>query len=115
MSQSRTVKAGILASGTFLTTCVRLISAIILARVLSMYDYATYRQTLLAYAFVSPLLMLGLPDALYYFLPGENKRPRSLLMENLLLLSFMAGLFSLFLLFGGNRLLARPQIPGPLL
>jgi O-antigen/teichoic acid export membrane protein len=107
MSQSRTVKAGILASGTFLTTCVRLISAVVLARVLSMYDYATYRQTLLAYAFVAPLLMLGLPDALYYFLPGENKRPRSLLMENLLLLSFMAGLFSLFLLFGGNRFLAR--------
>ena len=106
MSQSRTVKAGILASGTFMTTCVRLISAVILSRVLSMYDYATYRQTLLAYAFISPLLMLGLPQALYYFLPGENKRPRSLLMENLLLLSFMAGLFTLFLLFGGNRLLA---------
>ena len=106
MSQSRTVKAGILASGTFLTTCVRLISAVILSRVLSMYDYATYRQTLLVYAFISPLLMLGLPQALYYFLPGENKRPRSLLMGNVLLLSFMAGLFTLFLLFGGNRLLA---------
>ncbi len=106
MSQSRTVKAGILASGTFLTTCVRLISAIVLSRVLSMYDYATYRQTLLAYAFISPLLMLGLPQALYYFLPGEKKRPRTLLMENLLLLSFMAGLFTFFLLFGGNRLLA---------
>ncbi len=106
MSQSRTVKAGILASGTFLTTCVRLISAAILSRVLSMYDYATYRQTLLVYAFISPLLMLGLPQALYYFLPGENKRPRSLLMGNVLLLSFMAGLFTLFLLFGGNRLLA---------
>lgn len=78
----------------------------ILSRVLSMYDYATYRQTLLVYAFISPLLMLGLPQALYYFLPGENKRPRSLLMGNVLLLSFMAGLFTLFLLFGGNRLLA---------
>jgi O-antigen/teichoic acid export membrane protein len=50
--------------------------------------------------------MLGLPQALYYFLPGEDKRPRSLLVENLMLLSFMAGLFTLFLLFGGNRLLA---------
>ena len=106
MSQSRTVKAGILASGTFMTTCVRLISAVVLSRVLSMYDYATYRQTLLAYAFIAPLLMLGLHQALYYFLPGENKRPRSVLMENLMLLSFMAGLFTLFLLFGGNRLLA---------
>ncbi|MCP4607831.1 MAG: polysaccharide biosynthesis protein [Planctomycetes bacterium] len=107
MSQSRTVKAGILASGTFLTTCVRLISAAVLSRVLSMYDYATYKQTLLAYAFVAPLLMLGLPNALYYFLPGENKRPRSVLVENFVLLSFMAGLFSLFLILGGNRFLAR--------
>ncbi len=106
MSQSRTVKAGILASGNFLTTCVRLISAVVLARLLSMYDYATYRQTLLAYAFISPLLILGLPQALYYFLPEENKRPRSVLLENVLLLSFMAGLFTLFLIFGGNRLLA---------
>ena len=106
MSQSRTVKAGILASGTFLTTCVRLISAAVLARVLSMYDYATYKQTLLAYAIVAPLLMLGLPQALYYFLPGENKRLRSRLMDNLMLLTFMAGLFTLFLLFGGNRLFA---------
>lgn len=106
MSQSRTFKAGILASGRFLTTCVGLISAAVLARVLSVHDYATYRQTLLAYAFAAPLLVLGLPQALYYFLPGESKRPRAVLVENLLLLSLMAGLFTLFLLFGGNRLLA---------
>ncbi|MHC4537522.1 MAG: oligosaccharide flippase family protein [Planctomycetota bacterium] len=106
MSQSRTFKAGILASGRFLTTCVGLISAAVLARVLSVHDYATYRQTLLAYAFAAPLLALGLPQALYYFLPGENKRTRAVLVENLLLLSFMGGLFSLFLLLGGNRLLA---------
>lgn len=100
------MKAGILASGTFLTTCVRLITAAVLARLLSMYDYATYRQTLLAYAFVAPLLTFGLPQALYYFLPGEKERPRSRLVDNLMLLSFMAGLFTLFLLCGGNRLLA---------
>jgi len=51
------------------------------------------------------LLALGLPQAIYYFLPGENERPRAVLVENLLLLSFMGGLFSLFLL-GGNRFLA---------
>ena len=106
MSQSRAVKAGILASGTFLTTCVRLISAVFLSRILSIYDYATYRQTLLAYAFIAPLLMLGLPNALYYFLPGENTRPRSRLVDNLTLLGFMAGFFTLFILLGGNRLLA---------
>jgi O-antigen/teichoic acid export membrane protein len=106
MSNSRTFKAGVLASGTFLTTCVRLISAVVLARLLTIYDYATYRQTLLAYAFAAPLLMLGLPQALYYFLPGEKEQPRSRLADNLILLSIMGALFTLFLLFGGNRLLA---------
>ena len=106
MSQSRTIKAATLASGTTLTTCVRLISAAVLARVLTMYDYATYKQTLLAYGFIAPLVILGLPKALYYFLPGEKKRSRTILMGNLLLLSFMAVLLSLFLMFGGNRLLA---------
>ena len=71
-----------------------------------MHDYATYKQTFLAYAFVAPLLMLGLPQALYYFLPGEKQRARGVLFDNLLLLSAMGAIFSLFLLFGGNRLLA---------
>ncbi len=106
MPHSRAFKAGILASGKFLTTCASLISYVVLARVLNKYDYATYRQTLLAYVFVMPLLTLGLPQALYYFLPGEKDRPRAIVVENLLLLSFMAGLFSVFLFFGGNRLLA---------
>lgn len=106
MPQSRTFKAGILASGRFLTTCGGLISYVVLARVLSVHDYATYRQTLLAYLFAMPLLTLGLPQALYYFLPGEKERPRAILLNNLLLLGFMAGLFSAFLLAGGNRLLA---------
>jgi O-antigen/teichoic acid export membrane protein len=106
MVQSRTFKAGILISGRFLTALVGLGSFAVLSRVLSIYGYATYRQTLLAYSLVAPLLTLGLPEALYYFLPGEKERPRSILIENLLLLSFMAGLFSLFLFLGGDRLLA---------
>lgn len=103
---SRTFKAGLLASGTFLTTCVGLASMAVLARVLSMRDYATYKQTMLAYAFAAPLLMLGLPKALYYFLPGEKHRARAILVENLLLLSAMGAVFSLFILLGGNKLLA---------
>jgi O-antigen/teichoic acid export membrane protein len=106
MAQSRTFKAGILASGQFLTTCIRLITIVVLARLLTVRDYATFVQTLLAYTFVEPLLMLGLPQALYYFLPGEKNKPRTILTENILLLGIMGGIFTAFLLFGGNRLLA---------
>jgi len=106
IAQSRTFKAGILASGQFLTSCTVLIAFAVLSRAFSVRDYATYRQTMLAYGFAAPLLMLGLPQALYYFLPGEKQRARAVLLENLLLLSLMGFVFSLFLLLGGNRLLA---------
>jgi O-antigen/teichoic acid export membrane protein len=105
-SRSRTFKAAILASGEFLSTLVQLATFAVLARVLSMQDYATYRQTMLAYWFAAPLLMLGLPQALYYFLPGEKTRARAILWENIILLTLMGCVFSLFLLLGGNRLLA---------
>lgn len=106
MSQSRSFKVFILSSGNFLSSIASLLSLAILARVFSVTDYATYRQTILAYTFAAPLLMLGLPQALYYFLPREKERSRGLLLENLLMLSVLGAVFSLFLLFGGNRLLA---------
>lgn len=107
MARSRTFKAGIMASGHFLRASVGLASLAILARVLTVEHYATYRQTLLSYVFVSPLLILGLPEALYHFLPLEKDRSRGVLQENLLLLAFMGALFSIFLYCGGNHLLAR--------
>lgn len=103
---SRTFKAGLLASGQFLQVCATLGSLMVLARVLTVQGYATYRQSMLAYQFAAPLLALGLPQALYYFLPGETRRVRAILLENLLLLSGMATLFPLILLLGGNKLLA---------
>lgn len=64
------------------------------------------RQTMLAYNFVAPLLMLGLPDALYYFLPREQDRKRGVLIDNLVLIFIMAMVFSIFLAIGGYKLLA---------
>lgn len=81
-------------------------SAAVLARVFSKTDYASYRQTLLAYTFAVPFVTLGFDRALYYFLPGEEKRSRGFLVENLLWLLGGGALLSLFLLVGGNQLLA---------
>lgn len=106
MPQSRSFKVFILSSGNFLSSMAALLSLAVLARVFSVTDYATYRQTMLAYTFAAPLLILGLDRALYYFMPRENERSRGLLLENLLSLTILGALFSLFLLCGGNRLLA---------
>jgi O-antigen/teichoic acid export membrane protein len=107
MSKSRSAKVLILSSGQALTSLVGLISMAVLTRVFSKLDYATYRQTMLAFTFAVPFVTLGLDRALYLFLPGEQKRPRALLVENLLLLVLAGGTLSLFILLGGNHLLAR--------
>ncbi|MCX5672207.1 MAG: oligosaccharide flippase family protein [Planctomycetota bacterium] len=105
-AQSRTFKAAVLSLGKVLAQCSRILSAAILSRVLTVEGYATLRQTFLAYDAGEPLLQMGLPQALYYFLPGEKKRARGVLIENLLLLSLSGGAFGVFLALGGNRLLA---------
>jgi len=105
-TQSRMFKAAVLSLAKVLAQCSRILSAAILSRVLTVEGYATLRQTFLAYDAGEPLLEMGLPKALYYFLPGEKKRARGVLIENLLLLSLIGGAFGLFLALGGNRLLA---------
>lgn len=107
MSDSRTFKAALLGSGKFLVTLTGLISAAVLARVLTKTDYAAYRQTFLTYRFVAPFLSMGLPMALYYFLPIDKGHSRSTLSGNLFLLFCMGFLFLGFILCGGNQLLAK--------
>lgn len=95
-----------LSLGNTLTVLVGIISGMVAARILTKHDYATMRQTMLAYQFAAPLLLLALPEALYYFLPGRDEKKRGFLIDNLTLLFIMGGAFSLFLLAGGNKLLA---------
>jgi len=75
-------------------------------RMLTKTDYATLRQTFIAYNFVAPLLMLGLPNALYYFLPRTETRKKTITVENMVLLAGLSLIFSLFMLLGGYRYLA---------
>jgi O-antigen/teichoic acid export membrane protein len=81
-------------------------SGVILARILSKEDLATYLQTFLAYNFAAPLLTLALPSALYFFLPRKVGEERTVLAGNLLLLLGMGFVFTMFLLLGGAKLLA---------
>ncbi|NMD01218.1 MAG: oligosaccharide flippase family protein, partial [Bacteroidales bacterium] len=104
---SRTNKVLALSIGQTLTTLSGIVSGMILARILTKTDYATIKQTFLAYNFVAPILMLGLPNALYYFLPRNENRQRGVTLDNILLLLGLAIIFSLFMAFGGYHLLAK--------
>jgi len=107
LATSRTVKVLALSAGQTLTQLVTLLSLVVLARFLTQEDLATYRQTLLVYQFLAPVLTLGLPTALYYFLPREQGRERSLVLTAVLALAGLGVLFSLFVLAGGATLLAK--------
>lgn len=104
--KSRSAKVVALSLGQTFTTLALLIGAMFATRMLSKNDYATLRETFLAYNFIAPLLMLGLPNALYYFLPRTENRKKTIAIENMLLLAGLAFLFSLFMLLGGYKYLA---------
>jgi O-antigen/teichoic acid export membrane protein len=105
-SSSRTTKVMALSLGTFLTQMVGMVSGIVLARLLTKEDLATYRQTMLAYQFAAPFLTLAMPSALYFFLPRRPGNERTVLFSNLVPLAVMGVVFSGCLLIGGARLLA---------
>lgn len=107
MAPSRTGKVLALSLGKGLTTVVSLVSGMVLARVLSKADLATYRQTMLAYDVALPLLSLGLASGIYYFLPTEKTRVRGVVVDGVLLMLGMGLLYAVFIALGGNQLLAR--------
>jgi len=119
VNQSRTSKVLALSLGQALTTAVTLGTSIVLARMLTVGELATYRQTLLAYNIAAPILALGLSSGLYYFLPNESKRARGVVVEGLLVMLVMGLLYALFIAGGGNYLLAQrfsnPEIERTLL
>lgn len=103
---SRTAKVFALSLGSALSMITGLAFTMIATRWLSKHDYATFRQTFLAYEFAAPLLMLGLPSAIYYFFPREKEMKRGVIVDNMALLIGAGLLFSLFIALGGNQLLA---------
>ena len=102
----RTGKVVALSLGGGLSMIANLAFSMVAARWLSKHDYATIRQTFLAYEFAAPLLILGLPNAIYYFFPREHKSKRGVMVDNIALLLGAGLLFSLFIVLGGNQLLA---------
>lgn len=87
-------------------SCMAILVASVLSRQLDPADYATYRQTILSFRFLAPLLLMGLPQASVYFLSREEGRVRGILIEILTLLMLAGSLFFLFLIFGGSELVA---------
>jgi O-antigen/teichoic acid export membrane protein len=107
MTSTRTSKVIALSLGQGLTTIVALASGMVMARVLSQMELATYRQTMLAYDVATPLLSLGIASGIYYFLPTEKTRMRGVVVDGLVMMVCMGLLYAIFIALGGNHFLAK--------
>lgn len=105
-SLSRSVKAIALTLGQSAGAVAALAVTMVMTRVLIKGDLAAYRQTLLAYAVVQPILGLGVQQAIFYYLPVEKERIRGRVADAIALVSIMGMLYGIFIALGGNQILA---------
>lgn len=104
---SRKAKVLALSIGNALSSVIGVAVSVVMARVLLKEDLAAYRQTLLAYATVSPIISLGIGQGMFYFLPTEKIRVRGRLFDGMAVTGMMGVTFAIFIAFGGNELLAQ--------
>jgi len=112
--QSNKFKVAALSIGQALNSVIVILVGVVMARVLDKVEVAAYQQTFLAYRSVAPFLALGIGHGIYYFLPTEKLRIRGRVVDSIVVLSGMGLLFAIFILLGGNQLLAQrfenPQV-----
>ena len=92
---SLTVKTLLLSFGRLVASLSAVLISVLLARNLSVEDFAFHKKAILAFSVVSPVLTLGLPHALYFFLPNEPNDARRILITNLVLLLLAGVLFAI--------------------
>lgn len=78
----------------------------IITRLFDEASYATYKQVFLAFTVVLPFLSFGLSHAVFYYLPFEKNRIRGRVNDCYFIYLVTGIIFSVFLLLGGNELLA---------
>ena len=106
-TQSRTAKTIILSLGKGFGAVSGLLSMMVLVRLFSKEDFATFRQALLVLAMAAPFLGMGLSRSVIYHIPTAAKNRRgAILFEALIPLSISGLSYYLFIVFGGNQLFA---------
>lgn len=97
----------LLAVSSLLTKVIALVSTMIITRILDETAYGTYKQVFLAFNVVLPFLSFGLTHGIFYYLPFEKKRVRGRVNDCYFIYLLSGIAFSIFLLLGGNEILAQ--------
>ena len=107
MTLSRKLQVLFLSLGKFITTLSAIVSSIALSRLLSIDEYANYRQTILVYAFITPLLSLGFDKAMFFnFEKNKENQQQQIINIQYVILS-LAIIIAVFFIAGGNGLVSR--------
>lgn len=103
---TRANRAASLMIANAVNTMLSLLLSMAAARVLTKTELAVNSQTFLVYSTVSSFLTLGIPSGIYYHLAHNEHCKRAVVNESVLITIGASLLFSLFILCGGNRILA---------
>jgi len=104
---SRKKQVFYLSIGRLITVTTMLLISISLSRLLSIEEYANYRQTILVFSFLTPFLTLGFDRAVYYnFEKNKENHGEQILNAQYAMIS-VALLFSLFFILGGAGLISK--------
>ncbi|MCD0458739.1 lipopolysaccharide biosynthesis protein [Roseiconus lacunae] len=100
----RSSKTIMLAGQGGVRAMTNLLIAAYLSRQLSEVELGTYRQVLLPSATLLPVLVLGLPTTLLFFVSKNRESSKNIWLNNTALLSLIGALYAAGLLFGGYHL-----------
>ncbi len=104
---TRTRSAILLTASNGLASLCAIVLAAYLSRTFDETTYATFRQVLLPTNLAAPLLILGMPTSILFFLSRDDTDRPQILANNLATLLLVATGWSLFLLLGGYALITR--------
>lgn len=98
-------------SSKLVAYAIRLVLPYFLVRLLSMEEFGAYRQFFLLQIYVQLLLQMGVNQALYYFIPRDEKNAGSYLINSLLLNVLIFGVALFGISFVRNDLASWLQMP----
>lgn len=110
---SLTAQMVVIFAGRLLAFALSFATPLVLVRIFTQADYGLYKQLLLIHATLTPILTLGLPQSLFYFVPRSPQQRDIYISHAVLTLILLGCLGSALLLgFGGEiaRALNNPAI-----
>ena len=104
-TSSLSLDVGVTSVGRVLAFGISLVIPMVLTRVFSQTDYGIYRELSLLVLTLQPILLLGIPSSLRYFIPRSSIQEKRRYMTQTLVLSVGLGMLMFFILaFTGGHL-----------